>query len=185
MMRNPVHSRFGSSNQSPHRHELLGAENSGSENTSTTVEKALMLKSPPMKSTLCWCMYPCSRRERSVEASRFLAHDIVDVYRAKCDRRVFQKMTGVAADLHDDWDHTPRTLAAPQRLSSPQSPWHSDHHLLEQGATQTLALDQSPSFCESDATHTRSLSLRFPCPSSSESSCIPTRCFSRGVCCGS
>ena len=30
-----------------------GAENSTFENTSPTVEKALMLKSPPMKSTLC------------------------------------------------------------------------------------------------------------------------------------
>ena len=34
--------------------------------------------------------------------------------------------------------------AAPQRLSSPQSLLHSDHHLLEQEATQILALDQSP-----------------------------------------
>ena len=32
-----------------------------------------MLKSPPTKSTLCCCMYPCSCRRRSVEASRFLA----------------------------------------------------------------------------------------------------------------
>ena len=74
MMRNPVHSRFCSSNApSPHRNELPGAENSGSENTSPTLEKALMLKSTPMKSTLCCFMYPCNRRRRSVEASRFLA----------------------------------------------------------------------------------------------------------------
>ena len=53
MMRNPVRSRFGSSSApSPHRNELPSAENSVSENTSPTVEKALMLKSPPMKSTL-------------------------------------------------------------------------------------------------------------------------------------
>ena len=46
MMRNPVHSRFGSSSApSLHRNELPGAENPGSENTSPTVEKALMLKS--------------------------------------------------------------------------------------------------------------------------------------------
>ena len=51
MMRNPVHSRFCSSSApSPHRNDLPGAENSGSENTSPTVEKALMLKSPPVKS---------------------------------------------------------------------------------------------------------------------------------------
>ena len=74
MMRNPVHSRYCPSNApNPHRNELPGAENSGSENTSPTVEKALMLKSPPMKSTLCCSMYPCSRHRRSVEASRFLA----------------------------------------------------------------------------------------------------------------
>ena len=36
--------------------------------------------------------------------------------------------------------------AAPQRLSSPQSLLNSDHHLLEQEATQILALDQSPLF---------------------------------------
>ena len=52
---------------------IAGAENSVSENTSPTVEKALMLKSPPMKSTLCCFMWPCNRRRRSVEASRFLA----------------------------------------------------------------------------------------------------------------
>ena len=38
--------------------------------------------------------------------------------------------------------------AAPQRLSSPQLLLHSDHHLLEQEATQILALDQSPSFAD-------------------------------------
>ena len=41
-----------------HRNELPGAENSRSENTSPTVDKALMLKSPPMKSTLYCFMYP-------------------------------------------------------------------------------------------------------------------------------
>ena len=74
LMRNPVRSRFGSSSaQSPHRNELPGADNSASENTSQTVDKALMLKSPPMKSTLCCFVWPCDRRRRSVEASRFLA----------------------------------------------------------------------------------------------------------------
>ena len=72
-MRNPVRSGFCSSNApSHHRKELPGAENSGSENTSPTVEKALTLKSPPMKSTLCCFMYPCRRRSKSVEASRSL-----------------------------------------------------------------------------------------------------------------
>ena len=47
MMRNPAHSRFDSSKApSPHRSELLGAENFGSASTSPTMEKALMLKSP-------------------------------------------------------------------------------------------------------------------------------------------
>ena len=47
MMRNPAHSRFDSSKApSPHRSELLRAENFGSASTSLTVEKALMLKSP-------------------------------------------------------------------------------------------------------------------------------------------
>ena len=74
MMRNPVRSRFGSSSApSPYRYESPGAENSVSENTSPTVEYALMLKSPPMKSTLCCIMWLCSRRGRSLEASRFLA----------------------------------------------------------------------------------------------------------------
>ena len=42
MTGNPVRSRFGSSSApSPHKNELPGAENSGSENTSPTVEKAL------------------------------------------------------------------------------------------------------------------------------------------------
>ena len=69
-----VHSRHVSSRPpGPHKSELPGAANSGSEKTSPTVEKALMLKSPPIKSTLCWCMYPCKRRGRSVDASRFLA----------------------------------------------------------------------------------------------------------------
>ena len=57
----------------PHKNELPSAENSGSENTSPTVDKALVLKSPPMKSTLCCFMYPRKRRRNSVEASRFLA----------------------------------------------------------------------------------------------------------------
>ena len=47
MMRKPAHSRFGSSSApSPRRSELPGAENSSSVNTSPTVEKAVMLKSP-------------------------------------------------------------------------------------------------------------------------------------------
>ena len=54
MISKRAHSRFGSSSApSPHRNELPVAENSFSVNTSPTVEKALMLKSPPMKSTLC------------------------------------------------------------------------------------------------------------------------------------
>ena len=39
----------------PHKRNLFLAH------TLPTVEKALMLKSPPMKSTLCCFMYPCSR----------------------------------------------------------------------------------------------------------------------------
>ena len=59
----------------PHNSEVPGAANSRSVNTSPTVEKekALMLKSPPMKSTLCWTMWACKRRRREVEASLFLA----------------------------------------------------------------------------------------------------------------
>ena len=44
------------------RPELPGAENPRSENTSPTVEKALMLESPPTKSMSCWCVFPCKRR---------------------------------------------------------------------------------------------------------------------------
>ena len=71
-----------------HKKELSGSENLVSESTSPTVEKALMLKSLPMKLILCsfhkrMCcfMLPCDRRGRSVEGSRFVrGHDIVNVY---------------------------------------------------------------------------------------------------------
>ena len=43
---------------------MPGAANSGSENTSPTVEKALMLKSPPMKSTECMNMCSWNRCKR-------------------------------------------------------------------------------------------------------------------------
>ena len=69
-----MQSRFCSSNApSPHRNDLPGAANSGSENTSPTVEKALMLKSPPMKSMLCCTMWAWESPWKRVEASRFLA----------------------------------------------------------------------------------------------------------------
>ena len=81
MMRNPAHSRFGSSSApSPHRNELPGAENSASVNTSPTVEKALMLKSPPMKSTLCSLIYSIKALEKLSRCITFLSHDIVNVY---------------------------------------------------------------------------------------------------------
>ena len=57
----------------PHKSELPGAANSVSVKTSPTVEKALMLKSPPMKCTLCCTTWAWRRRRREVEASRFLA----------------------------------------------------------------------------------------------------------------
>ena len=57
MMMGLVHSRQVSSKPPrPHRRELPRAANSGSENTSLTVEKALMLKSPPMKLTISCTM---------------------------------------------------------------------------------------------------------------------------------
>ena len=69
MMMNLVHQQP----PRPQERELPGAANSGSENTSPRVESALMLKSPPMKSTECRIM--CSRRrcKREIDASRFLA----------------------------------------------------------------------------------------------------------------
>ena len=50
-----------------------GAENSTFENTSPTVEKALMLKSPPMKSTSCRTTWAWRRCKRDVAALLFLA----------------------------------------------------------------------------------------------------------------
>ena len=50
-----------------------GAENSTFENTSPTVEKALMLKSPPMKSTSCRTTWAWRRCKRDIAALLFLA----------------------------------------------------------------------------------------------------------------
>ena len=57
MMMKPVHSRQVSSKPPRlHKSELPGAANSGSEDTSPTVETALMLKAQPTKLTLCCTM---------------------------------------------------------------------------------------------------------------------------------
>ena len=80
MIMKPVHSRQVSSKPpSPHKSGLPAAANSGSENTSSSVEKALMLKSPPTKSTLCCTMWAWKRRGREDEGVALFGHFVVDM----------------------------------------------------------------------------------------------------------
>ena len=80
MMSEPVQSLPVSSKPPmPHKRALPGAANSVSEDTSPTVEKALMLKSPPMKSAQCCTMRARRRCKREVAASRFFGDFVVNV----------------------------------------------------------------------------------------------------------
>ena len=69
---------------------------------SVTVEKALMLKSPPMKSTLCSRNFGMKKLEKLSGCITFLGHNIVDVYRAKCDCRCARKRRAAQQGANDE-----------------------------------------------------------------------------------
>ena len=80
-MRNPVHSRFDSSGAlSPHRNELLGAENSGSENTSPTVEKGTHVEVTTNEVDIVLLHTPMKPVKKISGCITFFSHDIVNVY---------------------------------------------------------------------------------------------------------
>ena len=66
-----------------------------------------MLKSPPMKFHHT-SMKPLKKISGCIT---FLGHDIVDVYRAKCDRRCSRKRRAAQQSSNGEWCYAPRTIA--------------------------------------------------------------------------
>ena len=80
MMRNPAHSRFGSSSApSPHRNELPGAENSASENV-TNRRKGTHVKVTANEVDIVLPHISIKALEEFSRCITFLSHDIVNVY---------------------------------------------------------------------------------------------------------